>query len=134
MERQYSSKLIQQLGILAGVCKEIRLAELIDTLIRKELESKDFHGYSLGTALDALYEQGITELFFSIASQMISVNKSALPLWIEALSGNSNDKKAFRETVGKFQKQFQEDQRPYMVGDSAFYTKEIIVSCGDEIQ
>ena len=235
MERQHSSKLIQHLGILAGVCKEIRLAELIDqyvdnggrkvtvgeavvamvlnamgftgrplyltprfyesrpvdTLIREGLESKDFHDYSLGTALDALYEQGITELFFSVASQiladqgietrfahldsttfsvygeynsegeevgdgvvhitkgyskdnapelnqvvaqMISVNKSALPLWIEALSGNSNDKKAFRETVGKFQKQFQEDQRPYMVGDSAFYTKENIVSCGDEIQ
>jgi hypothetical protein len=107
MERQHSSKLIQHLGILAGVCKEIRLAELIDqyvdnggrkvtvgeavvamvlnamgftgrplyltprfyesrpvdTLIREGLESKDFHDYSLGTALDALYEQGITELF-----------------------------------------------------------------------
>lgn len=30
MERQHSSKLIQHLGIIAGVCKEIRLAELID--------------------------------------------------------------------------------------------------------
>ena len=109
MERQHSSKLIQHLGIIAGVCKEIRLAELIDrqvdngerkvtvgeavvamvlnamgftgrplylthrfyesrpvdTLFREGLSSKDFHDYSLGTALDKLYECGITELFFS---------------------------------------------------------------------
>lgn len=235
MKRQHSSKLIQHLGILAGVCKEIRLAELIDrhvdnggrkvtvgeavvamvlnamgftgrplyltprfyesrpvdTLIREGLSSKDFHDYSLGTALDALYEQGITELFFQVASQilakqgidtrfahldsttfsvygeynneseevddglihitkgyskdnapelnqvvaqMISVNKTSIPLWIEALSGNSNDKKAFRETVRKFQKQFRGDEMPFMVADSAFYTRENITDCGDEIK
>ena len=116
MERQHSSKLIQHLGILAGVCKEIRLAELIDrhvdnggrkvtvgeevvamvlnamgftgrplyltprfyerrpvdTLIREWLSSKDFHDYSLVTALDAIYEQGITELFFQVASQILA--------------------------------------------------------------
>lgn len=235
MGKQHSSKLIQHLGILAGVCKEIRLAELIDrhvdngqrkvtvgeavvamvlnamgftgrplyltprfyesrpvdTLIREGLSSADFHDYSLGTALDALYKQGITELFFAVASQilaeqgietrfahldsttfsvygqynseaeevgdgvihitkgyskdnapelnqvvaqMISVNKTSIPLWIEALSGNSNDKKAFRRTVKKFQKQFRKDERPYMVADSAFYTKENIAGCGDEIK
>jgi len=234
MEKQHSSKLIQHLGIIAGVCKEIRLAELIDqyvekgnrkvtvgeavvamvlnamgftgrplyltprfyesrpvdTLIREGLSSADFHDYSLGTALDALYDHGITELFFSLASQilaeqgietrfahldsttfsvygeynseqeveegviritrgyskdnapelnqvvaqMISVNKTSLPLWIEALSGNSNDKKAFRETVGKFQKQFRESEMPYIVADSAFYTKENIAGCSDELQ
>ena len=235
MERQHSSKLIQHLGILAGVCKEIRLAELIDqhvdngerkvtvgesavamvlnamgftgrplyltprfyesrpvdTLIREGLDSKDFHDYSLGTALDKLYECGITELFFSVASQiladqgietrfahldsttfsvygqyndeaeelndavvhitkgyskdnapelnqvvaqMISVNKTALPLWIEALSGNSNDKKAFRETVKKFQKQFTKEEMPYIVADSAFYTKESIAGCANELR
>lgn len=235
MGKQHSSKLIQHLGILAGVCKEIRLAELIDrhvdngqrkvtvgeavvamvlnamgftgrplyltprfyesrpvdTLVREGLSSADFHDYSLGTALDALYKRGITELFFAVASQilaeqgietrfahldsttfsvygqynseaeevgdrvihitkgyskdnapelnqvvaqMISVNKTSIPLWIEALSGNSNDKKAFRRTVKKFQKQFRKDERPYMVADSAFYTKENIAGCGDEIK
>jgi transposase len=132
----------------------------VETRIREGLSSADFPDYSLGTALDALYEQGITELFFSEASQilaaqgietrfahldstifsvygeytgeaevigdrvihittgyskdhapelnqvvaqMISVNKTSIPFWIEALDGNSNDKKAFRETVRKFQ-------------------------------
>lgn len=235
MERQHSSKLIQHLGIIAGVCKEIRLAELIDshvdngdrkvtvgeaavamvlnamgftgrplyltsrfyesrpvdTLIREELSSKDFHDYSLGTALDKLYEYGITELFFSVASQiladqgiearfahldsttfsvygeyngeaeevsdgvihitkgyskdnapelnqvvaqMISVNKTTLPLWIEALSGNSSDKKSFKETVKKFQKQFNREEMPYIVADSAFYTKDNIAGCSAELR
>jgi transposase len=232
---QHSSKLMQHLGIIAGVCKEVRLAELIDqqiengdrkvsvgeavvamvlnamgftgrplyltprfyesrpvgTLVREGLSSDDFHDYSLGTALDSLYEHGITEVFFSVASQilkaqgietrfahldstsfsvygeyndedeepeegvihitkgyskdnapelnqvvaqMISVNKTSLPLWIEALSGNSNDKKAFKETVKKFQKQFERDEMPYIVVDSAFYTKENIAGCSEELR
>jgi len=112
---QHSSKLIQHLGIIAGVCKEIGLAELIDrhvengnrkvtvseavvamvlnamgftgrplyltprfyenrpadTLIREGLSSSDFHDYSLGTVLDALYDYGITDLFFSVASTVL---------------------------------------------------------------
>jgi transposase len=232
---QHSSKLIQHLGIIAGVCKEIGLADRIDqhidssqrnvsvgeavvamvlnamgftgrplyltprffenrpvdTLIREGLSSDDLHDYSLGTALDALYEYGITELFYSVASQilheqgidtrfahldstsfsvygeyndedeepddgvihitkgyskdnapelnqivaqMISVNKTTLPTWIEVLSGNSNDKKAFKETVKKFQKQFSRDEMPYFVADSAFYTKENIAGCSKELR
>jgi transposase len=69
-----------------------------------------------------------------IVAQMISVNKTALPLWIEALSGNSNDKKAFRETVKKFQKQFTKEGMPYIVADSAFYTKENISGCANELR
>ena len=229
---KHESKLIQHLGIIAGVCKEIRLAELIDSqvsngdrkvtvgeavvamvlnamgftgrplyltprfyesrpvdrFIREDLCSKDFHDYSLGTALDTLYEAGITELFFSVASevlkdqgidtrfahldsttfsvygeynseaeeipegvihitkgyskdhapelnqvvaQMISVNKTSLPIWIEALSGNSSDKKSFKETVQAFGKQFSREKMPYMVADSAFYTASTIASCGE---
>ena len=232
---KHESKLIQHLGIIAGVCKEIRLAELIDShvpngdrkvtveeavvamvlnamgftgrplyltprfyesrpvdrLIREELNSKDFHDYSLGTALDILFNAGITELFFSVASkvleaqgidtqfahldsttfsvygeynseaeeipeevihitkgyskdhapelnqvvaQMISLNKPSLPIWIEALSGNSNDKKTFKETVQAFQKQFTREQMPYMVADSAFYTASTITSCSQDLR
>ena len=229
--------MIQHLGIIAGVCKEIGLADRIDrhvdssnrkvsvgdavvamvlnamgftgrplyltsrffdnrpvdTLIREGLSSGDLHDYSLGTALDALYEYGITELFSSVASQilneqgidtrfahldstsfsvygeyndededeepddavinitkgyskdnapelnqvvaqMISVNKTSLPIWIEALSGNSNDKKSFKETVKKFQKQFSRNEMPYFVADSAFYTKKNIAGCSQELR
>lgn len=43
----------------------------VDRLIREDLSSKDFHDYSLGTALDIIYESGITELFFSVASKVL---------------------------------------------------------------
>jgi transposase len=161
----------------------------VDTLIREGLSAEDFHDYSIGTALDVLYEYGIPELFFSVASQvlseqgietrfahldsttfsvygeynsedeepvegvihitkgyskdhapelnqvaqMISVNKTSLPIWIEALSGNSNDKKTFKETVKKFQKQFRREEMPYIVADSAFYTKENIADSSSEL-
>jgi len=111
---QHQSKLIQHLGIVAGVCDELGLAELIDEripqprrkvsvgqavkamilnalgfsgralylnprfyenrpveqLIGKGVTAADLHDASLGTALDALYEYGITELFYRIASSV----------------------------------------------------------------
>ena len=58
-----------------------------------------------------------------VVLQLICTHKSSIPLWIEALSGNSSDQKSFRETVKEFQKQFDSGSMPYMVMDSAFYTK-----------
>ena len=66
-----------------------------------------------------------------VVAQLISANKSSIPLWIEALSGNSSDKKSFRKTVKQFQKQFKIDKMPYMVMDAAFYTKENVAECAD---
>ena len=37
-----------------------------------------------------------------VALQLICAHKSSIPLWIEALSGNSIDQKSFRETVKEF--------------------------------
>ena len=51
--------------------EEKSVSRPVDRLIREGLESKDFHDYSIGTALDALYEHGITELFFSVASRIL---------------------------------------------------------------
>jgi transposase len=226
------SKLIQHLGILAGVCNEIRLAEYIDqfipqkrrtvsvgqavqamilnalgftgralyltkrfftnrpveTLIDPEVTADKLHDSSLGTALDSLYKYGVTEIFFYVAYkilkdqgietrfghldsttfslhgeynsnnedvpdniihitkgyskdnapelnqvvvQLITTNKSNIPIWFEALSGNTSDKKSFKETIKQFQKQFKRNEMPFMVMDSAFYTKTNIVECRD---
>ncbi len=224
---KHETKLIQHLGIVAGICKESRLAELIDErveqprrhvtvghatvamilnalglsgralyltrrffvnrpveeLIAPHIKAEDHHDYSLGTALDAIYEYGITELFSTVAAsilaangistrfahldsttfslhgqynseldsdeieegvihitkgyskdhtpelnqvvvQMICTHKSSIPIWIEALSGNTSDKKSFRKTVAQFQHQFDHDEMPYIVMDAAFYTRE----------
>ena len=110
------SKLIQHLGIVAGICKETHLIQYIDELIPKEKRSvsvgqavvgmilnalglsgramyltkrffvsrpvetligegitaSQLNDASLGTALDAIYEFGITELFFRVASGVLA--------------------------------------------------------------
>ena len=228
----HESKLIQHIGIIAGMCNEVDLIGKIDkrvtqkrrkvsvgeavqamilnalglsgramyltpryyenrpvgTLVGSDLKARDLHDASLGTALDAIYDYGITELFFEVSSQilkqqgidtkfahldsttfslhgeynsedetieegvihitkgyskdnapelnqvvaqMISANNTSIPVWIEALSGNSSDKASFKETVKAFQDQFDQSQMPYMVMDSAFYSKKSLMECKD---
>ena len=160
----------------------------VQLLVGDEIEAQDLNESSLGTALDAIYEAGITELFFHVASQVfarygipirwghldsstfslhgeydsdeddmdacpieitkgfskdsrpelnqvvlqiISANKSTLPIWIEVLSGNTSDRKSFVETIRQFQKQFDPKDMPTMVMDAAFYSEENITSCSD---
>ena len=66
-----------------------------------------------------------------VVLQLLRIHKSSMPMWIEALSGNTSDKKSFAETVKSFQKQFRADTMPYMVMDSAFYTRKNIADCCD---
>lgn len=110
---QIGGKLLQQLGIVAGICDEASLADTIDNLIDKPgrkvsvgtavksmvlnalgfsnralyltpqfyknrpvdvllgVEAEDLHDDCLGTALDALYEYGITELFYKVSSRAL---------------------------------------------------------------
>jgi transposase len=160
----------------------------VQLLIGDGIGAENLNESSLGTALDAIYDAGITELFFHVASQIfarygipirwghldsttfslygdydpseddmdacpieitkgfskdshpelnqvvlqiISANKSTLPIWIEVLSGNTSDRKSFVETIRQFQKQFDPQDMPTMVMDSAFYSEENITSCSD---
>lgn len=112
---EHEGKLIQHLGIISGICKQCRLADLIDdritqtkrkvsvgqavvamilnalgqsgcalyltkrffvnhpvdVLIGAGIRAEDLHDSSLGTALDAHYDYGITELFSTIATSML---------------------------------------------------------------
>ena len=160
----------------------------VDLLIGKGIQARDLHESSLGTALDALFDYGVTELFYSVAKellerngistrfshldsttfslhgvynseedvgdieegvvqitkglskdnepglnqvvlQLICANRSSIPLWIEALSGNTSDKKSFAATAKQFQKQF--GRETYMVMDSAFYSKDNVQGAGE---
>jgi transposase len=162
----------------------------VDVLVGEGLQASDLHDSSLGTALEAIYEYGITELFYSVAKnildrygistrfshldsttfslhgvynseedeaeipegvihirkghskdnapdlnqvvlQLICAHKSSIPLWIEALSGNTSDKKSFTATVKEFQKQFDRKSMPYIVMDAAFYSKENLKSSAE---
>lgn len=227
---KYETKRLDHLGIVAGVCKRIKLIELIDgtlptpggrkvscgeatqamvlnalgltgralylmpeylankpvdILIREGLEAEDFNDDTLGRALDELQQAGVTEMFATIAGEavreygieikqvhvdsstlsvhgeydseyaqgmtekfgtcvitqgyskeqrpdlkqvvvnLITSQASALPLWLEALDGNSSDTKTFEKTVTTYCKQLQEGaEMPLFVMDSAAYSAE----------
>jgi transposase len=55
--------------------------------------------------------------------QLITSQRSALPVWLEVLSGNSSDKETFAPSVTAYCQQLGEDEQPYFVMDSAGYTK-----------
>jgi transposase len=56
-----------------------------------------------------------------VVVQLITSQKSALPVWLEVLSGNSSDKESFPLSVEAYNKQLGEGKAPYYVMDSAGY-------------
>jgi transposase len=233
---EYETKRMDHLGIVAGICREINLVNIIDEslptpsnrkvscgeatlamvlnglgftgralylmpeymenkpvdiLIREGLVASDFNDDSLGRALDELFQAGITELFARIAEEAVRVfnievdfahtdtssfslsgqyesevaqeaesrrgaveithgyskdhrpdlkqvvvtlvtsQKARIPLWLEALDGNSSDKTSFRETVDAYCRHLTaDDEMPWFVLDSAAYTAENIAHWG----
>ena len=57
-----------------------------------------------------------------VVANIITGQLSNLPVWVEALSGNSSDKKSFPKTIQAFCKQLKTRQNVYFVVDSALYT------------
>lgn len=56
-----------------------------------------------------------------VVVQLITSQRSALPIWLEVLSGNSSDKETFASSVEAYSKQLGESEKPYFVMDSAGY-------------
>lgn len=229
-EQEYTTKRLDHLGIVAGICHEIGLIEQInqavgssdrkvscgaavqamvlnalgftsralylvpqylhnkpvDILVASGLTADDFNDDTLGRSLDHLYEAGVTEAFAKVAvhalevygiehhfyhldsssfhlhgqyarqepdSQAIEITYgyskdhrpdlkqvvvtlitgqlSKLPVWVEALSGNSSDKKSFPKTVQAFCEQMKAGQSIYFVVDSAMYSAENLKTLGE---
>ena len=236
---EYDTKRLDHLGIVAGICHEIELVDMIDSmlatpsgrkvscgtatlamvlnglgftgralylmpeylenkpvdlLIREDLVASDFNDDTLGRALDELFQAGITELFarvaqravatykididfahtdtssFSLSGQyesevaqeaeekrgavkithgyskdhrpdlkqvvvtLITNQKGRIPLWLEALDGNSSDKSSFPESVNAYCQHLKEADTPCFVLDSAAYTAENIANWGSKKQ
>lgn len=62
---------------------------------------------------------------------LICAYKSSLPVWLEALDGNSSDKKSFPQTIEAFTEQISEGDRPCFIVDSALYTSENLEKLSD---
>lgn len=65
-----------------------------------------------------------------VVVQMICAQKSSIPVWIEARSSNTSDKKSFRSTVSRFRRQFDRDKMRYVAMDAVFYTRDSLVESG----
>ncbi len=222
MTERYATQRLDHLGIVAGICREIGLAEQIDRIVGPTgrqvsvgqavqamalnalgftarplyltpeffankpldrllgpgLSAEMLNDDSLGRALDILHEKGETEIFAQVASHalrvygishrfvhldttsfsvegeyerpeepgvirithgysrdrrpdlkqvvvgLLTTYRSALPTWIQALNGNTNDSRAFPQIVEEYLTQFAEGEMPYLVADSALYTEE----------
>jgi len=51
-----------------------------------------------------------------VVLQLITQHKSALPVWLEVLSGNSNDKKSFKATIKAYCKQLSAGEQALRCG------------------
>lgn len=65
-----------------------------------------------------------------VVVSLITSQKGRIPLWLEALDGNSNDKHSFPVTVDSYCQQLTEGEAPWFVMDSAAYTKDNIHNWG----
>lgn len=66
-----------------------------------------------------------------VVLQLITHHKSALPVWLEVLSGNSNDKKTFQATITVYCQQLSAEEQPYVVMDSAGFSEETLKEAKD---
>ena len=66
-----------------------------------------------------------------VVVNLITSQSSALPLWLEVLDGNSNDKQSFAKTVSAYCEQLAaEASPPWFVMDSAGYSRENLQTWG----
>jgi transposase len=223
-------------GLVAGMCKELSLARMIDAILPKQAEYNVSHGQALvamilnglgfhsrtlhmfpeffadkpterligkdvlpehlnddvmGRCLDALFEAGVSELYQLIAEKVVEKlklkskavhlditsfhvdgayeiedmdgveriklvrgysrdhrpelnqvvlklmceNQAGLPVYMQAMSGNTNDQKAFAEvTRHHLQSLKAAQQSRYFVGDAALYTRESLKAMHEQGQ
>ena len=66
-----------------------------------------------------------------VVVQLITSQKSALPVWLEVLSGNSSDKESFPLSVEAYNQQLGASETPYYVMDSAGYAADNLKTLKD---
>jgi transposase len=229
-----STYTLNNLGLVAGTCKELRIAEFVDSLIPPDPQQKvttgqavvamiinglgfsnrslylfpqffekkpvdilihqgltadDLNDDTIGRSMDRLFSYGCTELFSSVALyatekemvdkkfghldsttfslhgdyksseeegaaihithglskmrrpdlkqiylNLVVASDGGIPLFMQALDGNSSDNTVFRKTVTEFRKGIKNNLQAidYWIGDCKFYTKDTIDQVKDE--
>jgi Domain of unknown function (DUF4277) len=81
---------LDHLGIVAGICREIRLAEYLDAL-----DGLSQQQVSVGTATVAMILNGLgfnNRLFYLVSQFFATMRAGDVPLFCQALDGNASDK------------------------------------------
>lgn len=65
---------------------------------------------------------------------LVTSQKGHIPLWLEALDGNSSDKNSFRQSVDAYCRHLAEGELPCFVLDSAAYTADNIAQWSTQKQ
>jgi transposase len=66
-----------------------------------------------------------------VVVNLITGQRSQIPVWMEALSGNSSDKKRFPDSIRAFCEQMEGEDERFFVVDSALYSVENLKTLGD---
>ena len=110
---QVASKILREQGI------ETRFAHLDSTTFTLHGEyNSEFDEVPEGVIhITRGYSKDNAPDLNQVVVQLICSNRSSIPMWLEAASGNTSDKKSFAKTVKQFQKQFKAKEMPFIVMD-----------------
>ncbi|MFC1879312.1 IS1634 family transposase [Chloroflexota bacterium] len=110
--------------------KALRVYEIEHQFVHLDSSSFHLHGqYDVETPDEEMisithgYSRDHRPDLKQVVAQIITSNKSSLPVWLEVLSGNSSDKESFSDSVKAYCKHLAGDKQPYFVMDSAGYSE-----------
>jgi transposase len=70
-----------------------------------------------------------------VVLSLICAHEGAIPIWLEALSGNSADSSSFKQTVRTYLDHLKTEQHtPYIVADTALYNAETLSDLGETVK
>lgn len=124
--------------VFAGVSVRAMQTYGIETKFRHlDSSSMHLHGEYVGTDTEAEaitithgYSRDHRPDLKQVIVQLITMESSRLPVWLEVLSGNSSDKSTFVPSIKAYCKQLAKEEQPYFVMDSAGYSKENLKGLG----
>ena len=132
---------IQQMGV-TELFARIAAEALEEYGIKPEYVHLDSSSFMLQGEYDSAYAQRMREVYEAVAIKqgyskdqrpdlkqvvvnLITSQASALPLWLEVLDGNSNDKQSFQKTVTAYCEQLTAGEAPpWFIIDSGGYSQE----------
>jgi transposase len=119
-----SSKSLDHLGLVAGFCKDIQLAQYIDDALGGSNERKVSFGH---IRIAQSHSRDHRPELNQVILNLICENQSGIPVYMKPASGNNNDMEGFKQIVKAHIGSLKAAQASrYLVADAALYVKATI--------